>query len=148
MTNSIHGNRKLIQFYENEIGCLICTSHSTWKGYPLLSINNKATRMSRFIYEECFGLIPEGLYICHTCDNPGCINPAHLYAGTNLDNVKDKIERGHHLYGEQHPCAKLTEIDIIKIRQSNQNINQLSQEFAVSKAHIWKIRSKRKWKHL
>lgn len=63
------------------------------KTYGRISINGKIVSAHRFVYQQFYGLIPKGMFICHTCDNPRCVNPKHLFLGSPMDNVQDKIKK-------------------------------------------------------
>jgi hypothetical protein len=75
--------------------CWICTSHApNSKGYPQIMINGKTLKLSRYVYNKEKGEIPQGMLICHSCDNPACINPLHLWSGTHKDNMQDMQAKG------------------------------------------------------
>jgi len=63
-------------------------------GYGRASLNNKLQYVHRLAYVDAFGEIPQGLHVLHKCDNPPCINPAHLFLGTNKDNIVDRMQKG------------------------------------------------------
>lgn len=88
-------------------------------GYGQLRFSGKSFQAHRIIWEELHGKIPDGMCILHTCDNPPCVNPAHLFLGTKLDNTKDMISKGRkgNNKGEKNGPAKLTNNDVINIRQ-------------------------------
>ena len=94
-----------------------------------------------------------GKYICHTCDNTLCINPAHLYAGTPNDNVQDKMRRGRHkpMRGVLNGHAKLTE-DQVRLAKERIAIGvtcaRLARDFGVDKATISKIKHGKSWRHI
>ena len=88
-------NMKDIQYFINEKGCYICISHSYDRdGYPMICRNSKKQKMSRYVLAEKLNReIKDNYLALHTCDNPNCINPNHLYEGTHRDNTNDMIKR-------------------------------------------------------
>jgi len=97
------------------------------------------------------GFIPEGMQACHACDNPPCVNPDHLFAGTDKANTDDMIAKRRHSYGERH-TAKLTEAQVREIltRYAAGGIGrpELAREYGVSPACIQKITERKTWRHL
>ena len=108
--------------------------------------------------------IPAGMCVCHRCDNPLCINPAHLFLGTPSDNAKDMWNKGRgrafpgaDAYsrarkGEDHPMAILSEADVKEIRRLSKEEGlkpkQLAAMFGVSQVTAWNIVTNRSWKHV
>jgi hypothetical protein len=106
---------------------------------------------------ECWpwqGAIREGGYgwLCHSCDNPPCCNPAHLWLGTSAENTKDMDRKGRRrirsLFGEDHQRSKLTESDVRAILSSPANGKTLSKEYGVSSTQIYNIKHGRAWPHI
>lgn len=86
-------------------------------GYGQLRILGKGYDAHRLAYRTWVQWeIPEGAQVRHTCDNPPCINPAHLILGSSQDNHDDMVLRGRALRGERNPAAKLTDDDTENIR--------------------------------
>ena len=85
-----------IKFHVNDNKCWICTSHKTNKGYPVASIKGKKIRLSRLLYYKFKEGKMQGMFVCHKCDNPNCINPEHLFLGTPRDNIDDMLKKGRH----------------------------------------------------
>ena len=77
---------------EPNTGCLLWLGNVTTCGYP--RIGKAQAKVTRLVLSQSLGRDIDGLYACHRCDQPSCINPAHLYAGTALDNMRDKVLRG------------------------------------------------------
>lgn len=75
-------------------GCWEWTKSRGEKGYGQIWVVDKFVRVPRAAYELYIGPIPDGLNVCHKCDNPPCFNPDHLFAGTQSDNIKDCVEKG------------------------------------------------------
>jgi hypothetical protein len=94
--------QKLEKRYEpvTETGCWLWTGVTMWQGYPVLAIGSrklgtrKQVRAHRLSYEIYNGPIPSGMYVCHKCDVPICINPNHLFLGTAADNIRDMMAKG------------------------------------------------------
>jgi hypothetical protein len=110
-------------------------------GYGTVQINGKIWKAHRLSYILFIGPIPEGLNILHTCDNRCCINPGHLYAGTQKDNVKDCMERGRR--GKVGSKQKITDEQIIEIKAfleiGKYTIRELSILYKVTAATIYRV---------
>jgi hypothetical protein len=96
------------------------------------------------------GLWESNLSVCHTCDNRLCCNPAHLWRGTYADNIRDMRAKGRQNdpRGEAHPKARLTEEQVIAIRQSGERTAVLASNYGMSTETILNIRNRRTWRHL
>jgi hypothetical protein len=119
-------------------------------GYGQLQVGKKKTNAHRASYEAFTGeIIPEGMVIRHTCDNPSCINPDHLVIGTMADNMADREARGRRdVKGEQIGTSKLTERDVLAIRASTLASGLLAKKYGVHSTNIWAIRAGKSWRHL
>lgn len=100
-----------------------------------------------FLYHN--GDIPKGMQVLHTCDNPACINPAHLFLGTITDNMRDKVNKGRQLKGAAHGNSVLTEEKVKRIKQNPQiSGTALAKEFGVNANTIYAVRKGRSWEHI
>ena len=112
-------------------------------GYGAFNYRGTVFLAHRKAYECFVGPIPTGLHVLHKCDNRACINPNHLYAGTDLDNSRDKIARDRQSRGTTHGASKLTEDDVRRIRllYEVKSLNQyeLAEMFGVNQAAISRL---------
>lgn len=106
----------------------------------------------RVSYEIHCGPIPDGLFVCHRCDNPECTNPRHLFLGTSGDNNRDCTAKGRRARGERQRSAKLTENDVRAIRQrwrgGEVTQKQLAKDFGVTPSAIEHVVTNRTWRHV
>jgi hypothetical protein len=107
--------------------------HFYWRANKLLLVHRVAYTIFR-------GPIPAGLNVCHACDNPGCCNPAHLWAGTQQDNIDDQMGKGHHIHGETHHNARLSDAQASAIRTDTRKLREVAAEYGVSMAQVSRIR--------
>ena len=139
-------DRFFSRFVKLENGCWQWRSHTDKDGYGILPGANKNTRSHRLSYEIHIGEIPEGLIVCHHCDNPGCVNPDHLFVGTPKDNAHDALQKGRHYIGEKNGRSKLTAKNVKEILNSNMNGQQLAEKFGVTRSTINNVRRGVTWK--
>lgn len=148
--------KKFLSFTETESGCYEISSHKKrTNGYHIACHDGRQTGIHRIIWEECFGFIPNGMEVCHKCDNPSCINPEHLFLGTQADNNRDMWKkgraRGGSLRGEKSPHSKLSDAARREIRRSYPSCGsmaQIARHYGVSQTTVYDIISNRKHKPL
>lgn len=129
--------------------------HKGKHAYGQLRYEQILYRAHRLSYVLSNGDIPDGLFVLHSCDNPPCVNPAHLYLGTAGDNIREAVARGRHKQarspGERHPCHKLKTEQVLKIRELYATglwtQKELGAIYGVTQANISLIVTKG-WKHL
>lgn len=146
-------NKKEIRWIVDKNGCWICISHCRDRnGYPQrrLKINGKKRLyyISHLHYEKYKDKIPNGLFVLHKCDNPACINPEHLFLGTQKDNMNDKQQKGRVPHGENHCRSKLTENEVREIINLSLSQYKIAKIFNVGRGVIKGIKENKTWKHI
>ena len=137
-------------------GCWLWQAGKTKDGYGVIWKAPKVLLAHRVAWELTYGPIPEGLQILHHCDNPACVNPTHLFIGTNYDNVCDSVSKGRRSSGENHPNALLTTARVSEIRKiyalkgnrCTRDISQrkLAYQYGVNRRTIQNILSRKNWR--
>lgn len=115
--------------------------------YPVQVKRN--LRAHRSSYELTYGSITEELFVCHKCDNPSCVNPHHLFLGTNYDNVMDRVQKDRSAKGEKNGRSKLTIIKANEIRHKfsiGTTIEDMCSLYLVDESTIRGILQGKKWK--
>lgn len=109
----------------------------------------RAHRVSYVLHK---GSIPEGLYVLHRCDNMACVNPAHLFLGTQSDNIRDAKQKGRLPRGENHPDCSVSEITVKAIRadyaSGNRSKRKLSEKYGVNVRNVVNIIYRKSWTHI
>lgn len=137
----------------NANGCRVWVGRAVANlGYGRFSIGHDSinVRAHRAAWILANGPIPDGIYVCHKCDNPKCTNPEHLFLGTPRDNMLDKKVKGRCIpppvhRGEAHHNAKLTSETVQEIRASGDSAKILSARFGVSEETIYRVRRGKSW---
>lgn len=137
----------------NERGCKIWNGSLQKDGYGQLNYQSKGWLAHRLSWTLTNGPIPEGMCVCHSCDNPPCINPEHLFLGTNSENMADMKAKGRRKNvnaGEKNGRAKLTWEDVTEIRRAyaakEVNQLQLAKKFPISQTSISLLLKNKIWK--
>lgn len=120
-------------------------------GYGVVCFRQAKLPAHRVSYELHHGPIPDGMLVCHRCDNPACVNPAHLFLGTDADNFADMNAKGRRAHGERSSSAKLTEQDVIEIREMRKFgllYKEIAVLYGVDRETIGSIVRMDTWKHV
>ncbi len=124
-----------------------------YKGYGEFMVSTKVkTKSHRFAWSDTNGEIPLGAYVCHSCDNPPCCNPNHLFIGTSKANKEDAMRKRRHAFGERAGRAKLKEAEVLEIRRldsvGGRTRLSLAAQFGISGRQITGICRKDSWSHI
>ena len=133
--------------------CWEWTASRDHNGYGKLNIGNRRhAKASRIAYELFCDRIPRSKMVLHHCDNPGCVNPGHLYLGTPKENARDRDVRGRTSVGSKHPGAILSESDVVALRAMRDTtglpFKAIGKDFGVSGEQARRICRRLKWRHL
>lgn len=146
--------------------CWEWAAHRRGLGYGEIWVNGRNVVAHRFSFALANGPIPAGLFVCHRCDNPPCVNPGHLFLGTHDDNMADRSAKGRQakgdtqgthtcpetvLRGSEHYAAKLTEADVLVIRAryaAGATLKGLGAEYGVDHSTIRRAVIGKTWSHV
>lgn len=136
-----------------ETGCWLWKGSATQAGYGTIrlgGVEKGVTLAHRLSYEMHHGDIAPGNFVMHSCDNPRCVNPAHLRQGTPRDNMLDMMEKGRKVVplGDGHFCAKLDAEKVRLIRSSTESNSALARSLGVDASAISNVRNGITWKHV
>lgn len=128
-----------------ESGCWLWIGNVGASGYGRIKVGRKTTAAHRASYEFHYGPVPEGMFVCHKCDTPSCVNPNHLFVGTPKDNTADAVRKGRHPAAETHNKAKLTWEQAEEIRISEEDARVVARRIGVSFSTIYRVRQGVLW---
>lgn len=139
-----------------ETGCWLWAGYRNPKGYGVLGIGRATYLAHRASYEEYVEIIPEGLNVLHRCDNPPCINPRHLFLGTQKDNVDDMDAKGRRViptkFGQSHGNSRLTDAAVERIAvdlvMGVLPQKKISKKHGLSQQHVSDINRGNIWSHV
>lgn len=145
--------------------CWEWSKGKTDNGYGQFEIDRKCYRCHRLSYFLSYGENIDDILILHTCDNRPCVNPLHLFSGTQKENIQDAVKKGRMAIncnwfkshpekrprGETHWKRKLTEVDVLEIRKrclEGEAQIRISEELRLSRAHVNLIVKRKRWVHV
>lgn len=155
-----------VQNSDDPHGCWLWIGSHRMDGYGIIKDNKRQRLAHRVCWELTHGPIPAGLCVCHVCDNPPCVNPAHLWLGTPTENAKDRNAKGrtargdqtgprkypeHRPRGEAHYRARLTDERVreIRIRAAAGEMQKIiAEDFGIWQSTVSSVVRRATWKHV
>lgn len=153
-----HMSQDIVQYIlsrvkiETHSGCWEWVNYRNYGGYGRAWYHGKPVYAHRLAYTVFNGEINDGYLVCHQCDNPPCCNPAHLFLGTQSDNMRDCVRKNRFAVRRRTKTTRLTEKEVIEIRNKyaskRYTQKQLAEEYGVTRATISLTINRKKWKYL
>lgn len=129
------------------VDCWIFVGYSS-AGYGQMMVDKKTIGAHRLSWMIHRGEIPEGIRVLHKCDNSFCVNPDHLFLGTQAENMADMARKGRASRGDDHVHAKLSADAVGKIRMDSRSIREIAREFGVGHVTILRVKRGERWAHV
>ena len=135
---------------EPNSGCWLWTEGLFHFGHGKFWMGGRSHIASRVAWQLYVGAIPKDMCVLHKCDNPGCVNPDHLFLGTKGDNSKDMYAKGRqrHQRGDDRPFARLDRAAVIDIRSGKLTGAEYAEKYGVSRPTVCKAAKGYTWKHV
>lgn len=137
---------------EPNTGCHLWTGSVDHRGYGWIRINRKSIKAHRWAFESQSGPIPAGMFVCHRCYQPACVNVAHMFLGTPADNHRDMVAKKRHAVGQSLPQSKLTDADVLELRRLHAtgmfSVRELAKRFGITHMPAQSIVNRKTWKHI
>ena len=145
-----HGLQRFWEKVDKTGDCWIWTGGNNAQGYGHWHDGTRHVGVHRYSYELTNGPIPKGFWVCHRCDNPACLKPAHLFLGKPKDNARDMVKKGRSLKGRRNPYSKLTPEQVRWIRSNPENLTQkeMAARLEVVRTCINKVVRRETWRHI
>jgi hypothetical protein len=122
--------------------CIIGEGHVHNTGYTVLYVNGKQIGGHRYAWQEVHGPIPEGMYVCHRCDNRPCVNVDHLFLGNASDNNRDMALKGRNWQQQKTHCPQGHPYDMIKSKKSWSGVQRRCSICKNNEARLYRARKK------
>lgn len=131
-------------------GCWEWQGAKSSKGYGRIKYDGKRWATHRLMAHIQLSDVSTESVVCHRCDNTCCLNPEHLWVGTQKQNVDDRDAKGrrNQARGERQGSSKLTEIQVQKIRLDTRKQSVIAAAYGITRAHVGNLKSNRAWTHL
>lgn len=132
--------------------CWLWTANKLPHGYGAFAVARNQMRLAhRVAYILANGDIDASVCVLHACDNPSCVNPAHLRAGTHKDNTQDMLAKGRHAHGERHGNRVLTEPEVLEMRRryaGGETLTAIARSMGRNVPTVLKIVKRKRWVHI
>lgn len=136
---------RFLKKVKKTLGCWEWTANKDFSGYGTFRVGNKIKKAHRVAYMLYVGEIPKGKNVCHKCDNPGCVNPKHLWIGTQQENMIDCVKKKRH----QNQILKEEEIPIIReLYKKGESQRVLGEKFGVARETIKNVVTGKRWSYV
>lgn len=133
-----------------QTGCWEWKGAKSVKGYGRITFENATWAVHRLMAHMQIGDVKKDTVVCHRCDNPSCVNPEHLFIGTQKENVADRDSKGrrNQAYGERQGSAKLTAAQVTAIRLDMRKHSEIAKTYGITRAHVGNLKANRAWRHI
>lgn len=150
MMTALQARLEALSVPEPNSGCWLWLGTTARGGYGRITLGRRSANAHRASWLAYHGAIPPSLHVLHRCDVRSCVNPDHLFLGTNRDNIADKVAKGRQARnaGELHPSSRLRSGDVRAIYSDERPLRAIAHAFEVSKQTVSDIRAGRSWAHV